>query len=280
MPYTGFIYGEIKMTQPILVHLDARQTLQLIDRTAATADQILDRLLMKLIELTNNAEIWVATFAYNFFEQGKIDINRDPSQVGLLSEFARNKFTLIRPDPVFRVNIYSPRLSTRNIDVLRTSLFDNDLFGEGSLFSDLIAQDGSVFWFGAPLSAMTLLHYIERRELVPYRYQKKFFGTAQWNNNNYEIESDYYVRPKGLEVGYDLSVRELAVRDGIIKEVKGGNGVCFEAKARELFYYFSEQVKTDPLYLLNEKSKNAINAELDRLGRAFQLTDFEHRVNG
>ena len=267
------------MTQPILVHLDARQTLQLIDRTAATADQILDRLLVKLIELTNNAEIWTATFAYNFFEQGKIDINRDPSQVGLLSEFARNKFTLIRPDPVFRVNIYSPRLSTRKVDILHNGLFNNDLFGEGSLFSDLLALDGSVFWFGAPLGAMTLLHYIERREFVPYRYQKCFSGTARWNDNNYEIQSHYYVRPKGLEVEYDLSVRELAVRDGIIKEVKGGNGVCFVANARELFHYFTEQVKTDPLYLLSEKSKNVINSELDRLGRAFQLADFEHSVN-
>ena len=261
---------------PVLVHVDAKATLKLVDRESLQIDQILDNLLSKLNELVDHSEIWVCTFLYDYLSAGKVDLDNGLSQVGLLSEFARNRYIHVRPDPVFRVNIRCAENEANTARVEDHKKICNDLFGEGSLFAELLEYNGSIFWFGAPLSVMTILHYLEKCLQVPYRYRKNFTGVIKWKGRSFQHESSYYVRPNQISIDYDYSVRDLAVIDGVIKEVPNGGGVCYWANARDLFSYFSEKVKSDSLYLLEENSRIIINEKLDFLGRKFTISDFEN----
>ena len=259
----------------MLVHVDAKATLNLVDRESLQIDQILDRLLSKLDDLVGHSEIWVCTFLYDYLSSGEVDLDAGPSQVGLLSEFARNKYIHIRPDPVFRVNIKNPAHEKLVTDLEKENRICNGLFGEGSLFAEILQHDGSIFWFGAPLSVMTILHYLESVLQVPYRYHKDFSGVIKWKGRSYLHESSYYVRPNQMSIDYDYSVRELAVIDGVIKKAPEGGGVCYWANARELFEYFSEKMNVNPLYLLEKPAQLIVNKKLDSLGRSFTISDFE-----
>ena len=64
-------------------------------------------------------------------------------------------------------------------------------------------------------------------------------------------------------------------KNNILHTINDGKRFICLLNARQLVDYLVDQIKQNPLYLLNEASIIYVNEKLHELGRKFELTDFE-----
>jgi aminoglycoside 3-N-acetyltransferase len=146
-------------------------------------------------------------------------------------------------------------------------------FGAESLFGMLDKEYGQIALVGVGCRSLTFLHYVEELAGVSYRYQKTFSGKIKIQGNWEITESSWHVRPKDLGLEYDFDkIQSLLIDKGALRQIHPqvllGNASDIR---HELIYAMSK----DPLWLLDKVTRINVNRELGRLGRAFQLEDFE-----
>lgn len=256
---------------PILVHSDLARVMSVV-APERSPRALLGRHIKLLQEVAGKRPLWFPTFNYDFTRSGHFSVSDDPSQVGALSEFARNSFTCWRtPIPVFSMAgngpIPDPVLS-----------YELDPFGLQSAFSILVELDGAILLHGAGLQSCTTIHHAERKTGGPvYRYDKLFSGeVVDFDGSCREHVFRYHVRPMGRRLDYDWSRLRTELQEACIAcevTVPGGTGLVLGARA--LVNHWSQQIRHDPLYLLDAESRAWVAPVLDRLGRPFQLEDFE-----
>ena len=85
-----------------------------------------------------------------------------------------------------------------------------------------------------------------------------------------------HVRPMNLYIDYDWEkiISELSAQNLIITSKKNSN--IRALKSEKIANYISEKMLDDDLYLLKDSCKINIQKELDRLGRPFNILDFEN----
>ncbi len=219
--------------------------------------------------------IWVPTFNYGYCRTGVYHVQGDASEVGSLSEYVRVNYAAWRSRcPVFNFAGSGPEPGWNFKDGLEV-----DPFGSDSMFGDLVKLSGTLVWYGAPISSATIVHHalrVARRAI--YRYDKVFEGRILDESHQPQVISlRYHVRPHGRALRYDWSRIAADVRNaGILRELSNEHGVVW-APASELVSFWVECLHNDALYFLNSEAVEWVSEALNRLGRPFELDDFEGR---
>ncbi len=148
------------------------------------------------------------TFTFSVCEGGHFDVQTTPSEMGVLSEYARLREGAVRTAHPF----YSVAVLGGNQEFL-SGLDVSTCFGTHSIFDRLhslnTAHPGAdrvkflTLGIDCPPEGITYIHSIEEKLQVPYRYHKTFQGetTDQGQSQTYAV--DFFVRKRDSEVHFD-----------------------------------------------------------------------------
>ena len=258
---------------PVIVHCDAARARKVAKRALSRAEALRQHT-EAILRLADERPVWLPTFNYDFCRTGTFDVRKDKSQVGPISEYFRTNSSEWRTSiPVFSFS------GTGNLPITGIESKEQyDPFGEQSLFAKADGLDGSILWYGAPLSSTTIIHYLERiSKGAPYRYDKVFHGTVLSDGEMVadQIRLSYHVRPMGLALEYDwIKIEKDLVLNCPVIEISREFGLSF-IPIRTLISFWREKIVADNLYFLNEDSRLKVSKLLDKFGRPFKLDDFE-----
>lgn len=167
-------------------------------------------LIESIVELRGRTTLVIPTYNYDFFNGIEYSHEESLSQVGLLTEIARNHPQFIRTRNV----VYSHAVAgIRENFLLKAS--SKTAFGDGSFFDLLTKMDTYIIFWGANWNSMTFFHYLEEVASVPYRYNKTFHGAANFDGRVSNKSIDVYSR--NLEINPRLNLNVLR------KEIEGSD---------------------------------------------------------
>lgn len=258
----------------VLIHSDLMQGFAVEFKRGGKEKFIADHC-DKLSQLFGDSSIYQPTFNYKFLPERKTDVRNRRSEVGVLSEyFRKNIAEWYTRDPVFSFSGKGPY--TYN-EPIKTSGLEIDPFDNTSFFHHLYDQDALLFHYGSEFKHSTILHYIERKlGTVVYRYDKIFEGIVVDGEEEIAVRYKYHVRPWGKHLDYDWDkiIADL-VNGGILHmEEEGNTRICF-CSIREMTDFLFEKMSANPLYSLDKETLDWVTPALDKLGRAFTISDFE-----
>lgn len=173
----------------LLVH----SALQFLGRPVGGLAMYLDALLTAVHP--EKGTIAVPTFNFAFAKGEPYDPRTTPSVgMGAFSEFVRQQPTALRTThPMQSLAVlgrYAADLAGRDTP----SAFD-----PGSAFDRMVELNFKILLLGADIDAISLIHYIEQRVDIPYRYWKSFTGTIVTPVGNVERTYQMYVRDMDLD---------------------------------------------------------------------------------
>jgi len=148
---SGVLEGDL-----LLLHSNIKRTLR-AGRKLGVRISPLDILESFLLALGDEGTLIVPLFNFEFCEGAPFDIRNTPSQMGILTEKARNHNGVIRTGhPVDNYNAY----------------------GKDSPFAIIKSLGGKIGVLNLPGNeSMTFYHHVEEMEKVKYRYHKEFSGS-------------------------------------------------------------------------------------------------------
>lgn len=257
---------------PLLVHSDLLRAGRLLP-VSAGRNEWLTAHVDRVRETAGERGLWMPTFNYGFPRSGRYDVLYDVSEVGPLTEHFRTTVAGWRtPTPVFSfAGIGQPPEFDRGAEAI-------DPFGSRSTFAKLVEQDGAILFYGAPFSAATIVHHAERSAGGPlYRYDKRFSGEVVGADRAvHRVLLLYHVRPLNRWLDYDWKKLLLdSTAAGVCRAWEANGSRFIAASARGLVRLWSERLGREPLYLLDERSRSWVGPMLQRLGRRFEVDDFE-----
>ena len=255
---------------PVFVHSDPFRAAALVARSR-DKEVLIDAHIALLADAAGSQPLWMPSFNYDFPRTRTFDVANDPSQLGPIPE----RFRLERAEWRTGIPIFSATGTGDVLDIEWTEC--TDPFGPKSLFARLIEADGVILYYGDTFHYNTLVHYAERvAGGPPYRYDKLFRGSVKYADGTAKEGSlNYHVRPLGKGLDYDWDgLRSRAMQKGACVQL-GNRPEILASSARSLCEFFVDEMKSDPLALLDDDSKRWIAPELERLGRRFVIDDFE-----
>lgn len=250
---------------PLFVHSNAMKTMPLINITPSK-EAILNGHIELLHKIVPSEDLLIPTFSYQFPKSRKFDLNKTPSEVGHISEFYRNNFASWRSnDPMFSISGSGRSLST---EAEVQCSFDNS-----SVFASLVDNNGYVLFYGAEFSSATIIHHVEYKAGVEYRYWKTFEGICQDGDRLNKVILKSHFRPMGKHLDYDwfrliTDLYEAKILNQHFSSVIG-------CHAKQLVDFWLFKLKEDRLYLLDNESRSWVEPMLNNLGRGFIQSDFE-----
>ena len=256
---------------PTLVHVDIFRAKASITSTA-DPELMLSRHLNALLVICGDRPLFMPSFNYDFVQTGVYRPNHDISQVGALTDYARTKWAKQRCGPP----IINFSCALDNIAIPSTG--DIDPYGANTVFGFLHRAAGKVLMYGAPFSSFTFIHYIERLMGGPaYRYDKCFQGVVRGTADfDIPVKLNYHCRPMGRILEYDWTKLRLdAESQGIIQVLRAQGSEVLIVDISKICEFWQDNLHFDPLYLLNQDTRIWVDKELNRLGRRFDIRDFE-----
>jgi len=254
----------------VFVHSDPFGAVRLVP-PSRDRDAFLDSHLDLLASATAGRTMWMPAFNYDFPRTRSFDVARDPSQLGPIPE----RFRLNVADWRTEIPIFSAT-GTGSAPVITWS-WDTDPFGTGSLFAKLVESDGVILYYGNTFHYSTIVHFAEREVGGPvYRYDKVFPGSVtRPDDSTVEGSLNYHVRPVGTGLDYDWPGILSRAIDAEVCVRLDGHPEVLAASARTLTDFFVEEMRRDPLALLDALTRQWVEPKLLELGRRFLIDDFE-----
>lgn len=256
---------------PLLTHADVlRSRAAIMPITDPTT--ILSRHIEALEFIADERALLFPAFNYDYLRTGVYRPAEDSSQVGPLTEHARLHWADWRLGaPVFNVVGEGSRPSDVDEDG------EVDPFGGKSIFSYLHRAGGDILLYGTSLASMTAIHYVERLSGGPlYRYDKVFSGMIREKMGERPVRLLYHCRPLGKSLDYDFPrlITEAEAAAVLVRLRGPGSEVGF-VRFGALCEFWLDRLRKDPLYLLDTASRDWVAPTLERLGRRFEVADFE-----
>ncbi len=258
-----------RLCPPVIVHTDLgklnRSTLKSINRDTEVLKGIHQYLKSSLSEY----ELWFPAFNYSYAKSRKFDVANDPVQVGALNDSLRFSKEYLRSHvPIF--SFLRERTHTPAYFSSRVNPFSD--FGEYGEFQE---RGGLIILFGASIEALTFIHRAEAVFDIPYRYEKEFPGQVIVDGTEKDVTLQYLVRPLDYSLEYDWQkIGSLLEKNFIPIEINSLKGyVVYHSQT--LMSFMLEMYIEDPFWTLKEDTKKLVEMKLEKLGRRFQLTDFE-----
>jgi aminoglycoside 3-N-acetyltransferase len=261
-------------TGPVFVHSDPFRVAQLVPR-ARDRESYLDAHLALLLEAAADRQLWMPAFNYEFPRTAVFDIRETPSQLGPLPErFRLSRAAWRTAIPIFSVAGTGPEPSIAWGP-------DTDPFGDDSIFARLAADDGVILYYGDTFHYNTIVHYAERFFGPAYRYDKVFPGQViRADGTASDGTLVYHVRPLDKRVEYDwqgILSRALAA-DACVRSKEYPQ--ILAAGAGTFIRFLREEMKDEPLALLDVETRAWVGPALEKLGRRFVIEDFESVLAG
>jgi len=194
--------------------------------------------------------IVVPTFNFDFCRGSPYDPASTPSKgMGVLSEFVRRLPGARRsPHPMQSVAAIGPR--AEEICARDTA----SSFDPGGPFATLVELEARGLLLGAPMQSFSLVHLVEERLEVPYRYWKTFSGPygSPPSARSYRM----YVRDLAIDPMLDLApIEQLLARRGQLGGATAGAGWIRSFAVRDFLSVALEHVARDPEWLLRRRSE-------------------------
>jgi aminoglycoside 3-N-acetyltransferase len=156
----------------VLVHSSVSRTLKRIAAMGIepSPEIVLDSL---LAAVGPGGTLLFPLFNFEFTTGKPFDIRSTPSQMGALSEAARNRAGAVRTGhPIYSFAVLGARAGQFRGRVNASG------YGPDSPFADLRRDGGKIAVLDLPdLNSMTFYHFVEESFGAPYRYHKQFTGT-------------------------------------------------------------------------------------------------------
>jgi|TARA_B100001741_G_scaffold259284_1_gene222747 aminoglycoside N3'-acetyltransferase len=261
--------NNLNINGPVIVHSDIFQTMHLLEQKVnikTNPNLILKEHFEKLENAFGKDNLCFPSFNYDFTKDGIYSVIKSESQVGALSNYILNEKILTRTHvPVFSF-LYGKNFCGD---------YENSPFQENSIFSETYDNDGIILFYGAGINSCTYLHFVESQYGPPqYRYDKKFQGTIEINENEIkETYVNFHVRPYGLGLDYNwIFLYEILEKANAIKFLHTN---VFYVKARDLSELWSSQILKDSISILSNECKIIVKEKLNKLNRRFNIKDFE-----
>ncbi len=255
---------------PVIVHSDLLKV-GIIDRMKLR-EKICRDYEDLLLDVFAGRELLIPTFNYDFCRNGEYDLATSPGQVGAFSEYMTKRHSHLRTrTPVFNFCIFNNQRFNRDEVV--------NPFGEDSAFGKVRSLGGSVIFLGASFDSNTFLHFVEESVPIGYRYLKKFKGCISEDGKDSPWQIDYRVRPlESGAVDYDWERIQANLREeGILNEAPAGHGRVLWYNSGDLFDFWIDNMRAEPLYLLTDNSRRITRDLYKRHGEPLTLEKVEQR---
>lgn len=196
--------------------------------------------------------IAVPAFSFAFCRGTKFSRGDTPSeQMGAFSEFVRRQPDACRsPHPMQSISAIGPNAKR---------ICSNDTtssFSDSGAFDQLLRLDAQVLLLGATMQAVSLIHYVEERENVPYRYWKSF--TGEWQDGDLCEQRSYQMFVRDLDKDPRLVLSPLhddLLSSGRLKSAELGAGQIMAFGAAEFVALAHRRLSAYPLALLENKEQ-------------------------
>ena len=259
--------------KPIFVHSDVGRGLIAAKRAGEKVDtkNICASLLRFLAEHIDDGQEGILFPAFNYdYEKTRVfKPDEDPVQVGAMPEWIRVNGEYKRSDVPFFSVLSMSKLRFGSNELINP-------FGKESVFHWLVSQDANLILFGADLSSLTFIHYVEEMVGKPvYRYEKKFPGEIVRGNRTQFCELSMHVRPLGVHMDYHWSKLERDLVASGILNAANYSGDFKSINARQLLDYWGNKIADDPFYLLDPKSRQYFQAATENGTLRVKLKSYE-----
>jgi aminoglycoside N3'-acetyltransferase len=254
---------------PFMFHTDVSQINRKFLKSVNPNKKILEIIYEKIRGHFDTQELWFPAFNYDFPTTKLFNPKLDPIQVGVLNEAIRKFPEYTRSSvPMFSIIRSSDQPNMGMPEVAKP-------FGANGEFSELRRRKGSIVFFGASISAMTFIHYVEELVGIPYRYPKIFKGEIVSERGNKELGIQYLVRPKGMTLEYDWSLITAHLKKGDLIQADSSFGDYAILNCEDLTKFMVTEYSKNIFWTLTDDSRIEVESHLDKIGRPFAISDFE-----
>ena len=190
-------------------------------------------------------------FTYSFCHGEVYDACTTPTKCGMFPEYLRNRMDARRSyDPNFSVVAVGARAEEY------TAQWTHEAFGEGSFWERFLANDGQIVCMNFDCGS-TFVHYVERVNQVPYRYNKAFNDTMVVEGKEARDYAVHYVydntRPQD---GPEFSRLDALVRQQpFFFRAALGRGNLLHFPAQEYKALITETLKKRPYFLTKTEER-------------------------
>jgi aminoglycoside 3-N-acetyltransferase len=150
----------------------------------------------------------IPTFNFAFCRGVAYDYRKTPSEMGLLTEFAR------RDRRAKRIHhpVYSFALFGKDADLLAKTTHNISAFGDDSIFAELRRRNGKILLIDLKIhETLTFFHHIEETVGCDYRFHKTFTAPVI-DEEGTETSQSYQVFVRNLEMGVTTDVAPMEER--------------------------------------------------------------------
>jgi aminoglycoside 3-N-acetyltransferase len=192
--------------------------------------------------------ICVPTFTFSFCNGENYDVLNSRSKMGVLNEYIRKLPVAKRSrDPLMSFTVIGK--DTDLVDEI-----GHFSVGSQSTFDLLHHKDYVKFlFFGARLyECFTYIHYVEERDAVPYRYNRKFTGTIIDGKNRYEDTYTLFVRYWNVNPTSEDKFEKYLMTKNLMKKETCGDTTIASIDEKTAYESISSKIKEDIDYLLAE----------------------------
>lgn len=160
-------------------------------------------------QVGSSGTIAVPTFNFDFCSGKPFDRERTPSKgMGVFSELVR-----LHPDACRTLH---PMQSIAVLGRYARDLCMRDTpgaFDDGSAFDRMLELEFKLLLLGAPVQAASMVHYVEQRHPVPYRYWKTFEGDVISKQGSRRAAYRMFVRDEAIQPELVLEPIEQQLRE-------------------------------------------------------------------
>jgi aminoglycoside N3'-acetyltransferase len=217
--------------------------------------RMLDRFLDLILDfLGPEGTLVVPTFSYGVCKSLDYDRESTPSQdMGALSEALRIRSDAERSwhplQSVAAVGRAASDICTRGT---------KGAFNLGGPFDRMIGLEARLLLLGTTMQAASLIHYVEERCVVPYRYWKTFKVRCHEEGIVTEKDADMFVRDLRADPKLDLAiVSDCLKQNGELRVAALGAGQVLSCRFRDFVKRSMELLQKNRLCLLSNKEKVA-----------------------
>ena len=198
-----------------------------------------------LKRIGKSGTLLIPTYNYKFTNGIVYDPKKSLSQVGSFSNYLIKHHSKNRTyEPVFNHLVFGKK---------RKLIFNcntNESFGNNSVFSIIEKYNFKILCFCCPPSKITLIHYIEKKMNVKYRYDKYFLGNVKIKNKKRKIALKYHVGKK--QTNYKLKEKKILnlIDNKNFIETNYGRFNCYSVNAKYLVQVLTNKLKNKNNYLI------------------------------
>lgn len=233
----------------VMVHSSFRSFSSEGDRVEGGPKTVIDAI---LCVIGKEGTLVMPTFTPSFCEQfnkigkGYFDVDKTPSEMGILSETLRNMSGARRSiNPIYSIAAYGKLVNEL------TSVDDKIVFGKNSIFAKLHNLNAKIIMIGVDYDhSFTISHYVEQMIGCDYRYLKDFSGAIVVNGKSYNDTFRVNVRNLERKVIADLNPMGFILEQrGICKITKIGGSTIKIFNCKDACDITTAEMKKNPYVL-------------------------------